>query len=992
MSGSLSLLGFSLGKTIAAPSADNERGFWENEALSACNEAILQAAGHRWDSILPIAPEALKALDAQAARQELWRVFDAELGGQSLILIKDPRCCRLLPLWQEIFQARDIQAHYLMTIRNPLEVAASLTKRNGFTATKGLMIWLRHTIEAEQATRGKARTWLSFDTLLQNAQALPLALQRLGLGGMFNADPARIESFLASGLKHHSLGVDERLGRWCRELYQACLQAEVDEAVAIAVFDRVRVEMQAADELYAPEFRVLEQPLRQEIANLTADLAAANAKLSNALGELSALEDAVHRERLTILRPVIRHLVRLGNAIAPLLPLRLTRLAEESIHRLLKLLQPGHPRLGLYEAARRKRLFMAHYAKTQPAAITTAEMNEPASFIFLPVIDWHFRVQRPQHLAMSLARRGHKVIYLAASFFKPDGDRLFRILEQPFENVYVCQLASDGPSLAIYRMLAAPAQQQMLAMGLRQLQQHFGLRNVVNIVQHPFWLRTAERQTGALLIYDCMDFHGGFSNNQHDILREEQRLLAVADQVVVTADMLARKILPRQAVVIRNAAEVDFFSVRPPHLLWDRKRPTVGYFGAIAEWFDTGLVAKMAAAYPDWDFVLIGSISGADMAWVSDFSNIHWLGEQAYVELPAYLYAFDVCIIPFLVTELTLCTNPVKIYEYLAAGKPVVAVNLPEVALLADQVHVAETHDDFLRLLPQAMAESADSALAQRRADWAKGQSWSHRADALVQCVSDASPKVSVVMLCYNNLDFTKACLNSLSLHSGYQNLEIVVVDNGSTDGTPDYLRQYAVGRTDVKLVLNDSNLGFAAGNNAGLAVAGGDYLVVLNNDTYVTPGWIAPLVRHLRRDKSLGLVGPVTNNIGNEARIDIAYADMQQMQDRAWHYTSVHAGELLAVDTIAFFCAAMRRDVFERVGGLDEAFKFGFFEDDDYCRRVRAAGYRIAIAEDCFVHHHLSASFDALGEERKREIFEANKRIYEAKWGPWQPHTYRRR
>jgi GT2 family glycosyltransferase len=85
-----------------------------------------------------------------------------------------------------------------------------------------------------------------------------------------------------------------------------------------------------------------------------------------------------------------------------------------------------------------------------------------------------------------------------------------------------------------------------------------------------------------------------------------------------------------------------------------------------------------------------------------------------------------------------------------------------------------------------------------------------------------------------------------------------------------------------------------------------------------------------------------------------------------------------------------MPRRVLETVGELDEAFGIGFFEDDDYCRRVEQAGFRVACAEDVFVHHHLSASFAKMQSEEKRELFERNKRTYEAKWGTWTPHVYR--
>jgi GT2 family glycosyltransferase len=91
-----------------------------------------------------------------------------------------------------------------------------------------------------------------------------------------------------------------------------------------------------------------------------------------------------------------------------------------------------------------------------------------------------------------------------------------------------------------------------------------------------------------------------------------------------------------------------------------------------------------------------------------------------------------------------------------------------------------------------------------------------------------------------------------------------------------------------------------------------------------------------------------------------------------------------------AFFCVMMPRHVFEKVGELDEQFVPGFFEDDDYCLRVQKAGFLIACAEDVFVHHELSASFDQLSVARRQAIFDRNKSLFEEKWGPWVPHKYR--
>jgi GT2 family glycosyltransferase/SAM-dependent methyltransferase len=221
--------------------------------------------------------------------------------------------------------------------------------------------------------------------------------------------------------------------------------------------------------------------------------------------------------------------------------------------------------------------------------------------------------------------------------------------------------------------------------------------------------------------------------------------------------------------------------------------------------------------------------------------------------------------------------------------------------------------------------------------------------------------------------------------------MEIIVVDNASTDETPSFLEDWAAKGKGRELILNDQNLGFAAANNQGLNIATGDYLVMLNNDTYVTPGWIRTLIGHLNRDNSIGLIGPVTNNIGNEAKIDIQYADMNEMLVESAAYTRRHIGQVYPLRTAAFFCVMLRRDVYQKVGPLDEAFGIGFFEDDDYCRRLESVGLRVVCAEDVFVHHHLSASFSKLKQKERQRLFQENKILYEKKWGEWVPHGYRK-
>ena len=114
-------------------------------------------------------------------------------------------------------------------------------------------------------------------------------------------------------------------------------------------------------------------------------------------------------------------------------------------------------------------------------------------------------------------------------------------------------------------------------------------------------------------------------------------------------------------------------------------------------------------------------------------------------------------------------------------------------------------------------------------------------------------------------------------------------------------------------------------------------------------------------------------------------------MPGRARRYTWRHVGQVVPCATLGFFAVMMPRSTYERVGPLDEAFGLGFFEDDDYCRRVEQAGLSCAFAEDVFIHHHLSASFSQMPGSQRQQLFERNKALYEAKWGrPWTPHTAR--
>lgn len=628
-----------------------------------------------------------------------------------------------------------------------------------------------------------------------------------------------------------------------------------------------------------------------------------------------------------------------------------------------------------------------------PDLAVPSNAGQPMILMF-GVIDWHFRIQRPQNLAKELARAGQTTFYISNHFIDDDDPGFEAEPLVGSHRLFQIRFKVRGAP-AIYHAPPSAAAIRQLCQGLAMLLESANVGAVDCIVQHAYWFPLARRVPNSTLVYDCMDHHEGFGNVAQELLDLEIALMRRADLLVATSDWIEQhgKRENRNVEVIRNACEFSFFSQRPGKVYQDpANRKIIGYYGVIAEWFDLDLVRQVARSFPQHLILLIGSDTVQARKYFKRCPNVVLEGEVPYASLPYYLHAMDVCLLPFKVMPLTLATNPVKVYEYLSAGKPVVSVKLPELSQFGKLVWAVEQPDEFILAIRNVLDALPEArALRQARQSFARGQTWRHRAIRLRQAIETLPlPKVSVVVLTYNNLELTKACLDSLLTQSQYPNLEIIVVDNHSSDQTPAYLCAWAEGHPDRIVILNPDNKGFAAGNNVGLAAASGDYLVILNNDTIVTAGWIKGLIRHLRDNKEIGIIGPITNNIGNEAKVGTRYDRVDDMPAEAAQMTRARMGEWFEINTLAFFCVMFPRSTYEQIGGLCEEYGLGFFEDDDYCRRVQRRGMRAACAEDVFVHHHLSASFNALGARKKQALFEKNRAIYESKWGSWVPHTYR--
>lgn len=237
--------------------------------------------------------------------------------------------------------------------------------------------------------------------------------------------------------------------------------------------------------------------------------------------------------------------------------------------------------------------------------------------------------------------------------------------------------------------------------------------------------------------------------------------------------------------------------------------------------------------------------------------------------------------------------------------------------------------------------------------------------------------QTSIIILVHNQLIITQQCIESIRKHTP-ENYELIIVDNGSTDGTFEYLQNQA----DIKTVRNSINLGFAKGCNQGQAIATGDSLLFLNNDTVVTENWLGNMLRLLYSDPQIGMVGPLSNNVSGHQKIPVSYQELSGLDDFAQQHCQANEGCSKRIFRLVGFCLLVKKEVFDNIGVFDEQFGMGSFEDDDLCLRAVKWDYHLRIALDSFVHHIGQVTFhNTVGVNIQQQSAE-NRQKAAAKWG----------
>jgi hypothetical protein len=268
LTGALGLCGGALPGDLIPAREENAKGFFESTRIVEFHDKLLGAFGSRWDDPLPVRPVLFDTAEAAGASLELANLLSREFNAHAPLVIKDPRMCKLLPIWVEALDLLGWRSVAVLPLRHPLEVAASLQRRNALDEHHGLAMWMHHTLLAERATRGMPRVFVLYDELLRDGSGtIEKIREELGMRGWLASTAAddQISQFLSTDLRHHTFApyetAEKDLSPPCGKVWKAIrvLIANPRSEAARLVLDGVWRELEIAIEVLGPLVATLDE-------------------------------------------------------------------------------------------------------------------------------------------------------------------------------------------------------------------------------------------------------------------------------------------------------------------------------------------------------------------------------------------------------------------------------------------------------------------------------------------------------------------------------------------------------------------------------------------------------------------------------------------------------------------------------------------------------------------------------------------------------------
>jgi glycosyltransferase involved in cell wall biosynthesis len=358
---------------------------------------------------------------------------------------------------------------------------------------------------------------------------------------------------------------------------------------------------------------------------------------------------------------------------------------------------------------------------------------------------------------LRLSQRGHRVLFVERQVGPEQlirnpmlRSRKFRAwrfpgLRQPTDNLWLYQPPLLPPG-RYYSVFLNRLGQDIMARSVQKMQVKLSLTAPILWLYPPQSAPLLGKFGEVLSIYHCIE---NFSGDQHGMKRrvmqsEERQLLRNADLVFTHSHGLLKLyagLTRRQIKLVPSAADVAHFqstsAVDP--LVSQIPYPRLGVVGTLDARLDADLLEKTALSQPDWHLILIGQWhpERINLNLLLKLPNVHYLGWQPFARLPALLNGIDVFLIPYVLTEMTKYISPIKLYEYLAVGKPIVSTHLPEVSIFKEHICIAGNSQEFIHLIREALTNDTPDQVIARR-NLSRQHSWESRLDVMLEAIAEA--------------------------------------------------------------------------------------------------------------------------------------------------------------------------------------------------------------------------------------------------------------
>lgn len=949
LTGLLVHLGVDLGGKLLETQPDNEKGFFENKFVVQTNDAILEALGSSWDDPFALPDDWQNYFRDSRMAADIKQFLQTEFQPGGLSALKDPRLCRLLPYWLPQFASAGVQPYFAIVIRNPLEIAKSLHARNGFSIEKSLSLWMQYMLDAEEFTRHLNRGFMHFDAMLESpresveelfsAASLPLQEQV--------AAPLEdnLSDFLDSNLRHHTANaadIHKQGFRLAARLY--------DTLCAIAKSAR------------------------------------ASKKQSSDIAEIR--EEFQHQQRFYLNRDV----AKLRNEV-------LQRDSPEAYAKILTTLRQQFEADQLHREYR----YIANTGHLNKEVVSLLDQREELT-------SERNSVREDRDILVDerdAMREDRDALIVERDQLREDRDAIFAERDE-LRNVRD-DLIEQRDELGRERELFVQQHNELLSQReefIEQREQLIQTQN--NLVQQ----RDESLQERDKLIHQRTELI-------------QQRETAVAEKERITLSLQNEIVELKEDRDRHNEARVTALAEIESH------QERIDTLEEELRFFWDSRVGKLYEGYRKTVTTLKPSASEQRKihrpAQADGIANRRpSLPEQANAEQPPVLVANTSPEPPDesvneAVNEVQHETvNAVPAPEANRAASDSAIETVPENNTLDNlepekagidsseqtdsnpkevQIDVSEKQAESQNdesAAPEAVEETTVAAASEPLSgeDPASAQ----RVDAptptpqiedLVPAEDEvlwqplvfpqsSSPVTSIVIPVFNNWAFTYACLRSVQEHTT-GNYEVIVVDNHSTDETPEQLAKMQ----GISVISNTTNEVFVNACNQAAAQASGQYLMLLNNDTEVCPGWLEAMHEPFS-EATTGIVG---------AKLVYPDGRLQEAGGIIWsdgtgcNYGHGDDPDLpqynyrKAVDYCSGACLLVRRSIWDELGGFDTRYAPAYYEDTDLCFAARALNYKVVYQPRARIIHFGGASAGKETTSGYKRFQDINQHKFVEKW-----------